>query len=88
METGVNGDFPTDWYTAQPGAVLQHAEEEDKSSRELGVAKNKPMTAGSRTVCLQPSLLIGYTSLTLRLQNTHTQKSVLLQWFESLFVNK
>lgn len=65
-------EFLTDCNVAQPGAVQLHAGEEDKSSRALGVVKNKSMTAGSRAGCLQPSLCIGYASFKLCFQSTHT----------------
>lgn len=70
MEIGANGEFPADCNIAQPGAVQLHAAEEDNSSREIGAVKNKSMTAGSRTGCLQPSLHIGYIASKLHFQST------------------
>lgn len=46
------GNFPAHCNVAQPGAVQLRAEERDKSSRELGVVKNKSVTTESRTSCL------------------------------------
>lgn len=69
------GNFPAHCNVAQPGAVLLRAEEKDKNG-ELGVVKNKPVTAESRTGCLQPSLHIGHISAKLRFQSTHAYTQI------------
>lgn len=67
---GANGELPADCNVAQSGAIQLHVKEEHKNDRELGAVKNKSVTTGARTGCLQPSLHIGYISSQLRSQNT------------------